>query len=67
MSKPQPRRPSTTCFAHLQGLNIIERKWIDVEPGAQFDQAYPVAKGQTLFLDTENYLEKQMVQSNSAD
>ena len=23
---------------------ILERTWIDIEPGAQFDQAYPVAK-----------------------
>ena len=27
-------------------------------PGAQFDQAYPVAKRITLFFDTENYLEE---------
>ena len=23
---------------------ILERKWIDIEPGVHFDQAYPVAK-----------------------
>ena len=28
----------------LRTVPIRERTWIDVEPGAQFDQAYPVAK-----------------------
>ena len=32
-------------LAHLQGLYLFsQRIWIDIEPGAQFDQAYPVAK-----------------------
>ena len=32
-------------LVHLQGLfPILERAWIDIEPGAQIDQAYPVAK-----------------------
>ena len=41
--KQNPRRPSTTCSSSRTVLNI-ERTWIDIEPGAQFDQAYPVAK-----------------------
>ena len=42
-AKVKPRRPSTTCSSSRTVL-IIERTWIDIEPGAQFDQAYPVAK-----------------------
>ena len=38
----KPRRPSTTCTS-TRTLPILERIWIDIEPGAQFDQAYPVA------------------------
>ena len=37
-AKAKPRRPSTSS----RTLRILERKWIDIEPGAQFDQAYPV-------------------------
>ena len=42
-AKAKPRRPSTTCSSSRTVL-ILERTWIDIEPGAQFDQAYPVAK-----------------------
>ena len=42
-AEAQPRRPSTTC-SPSQTFHILERKWIDSEPGAQFDQAYPVTK-----------------------
>ena len=42
-AKAQPRRPSTTCTSSRTVL-ILERMWIDIEPGAQFDQAYPVVK-----------------------
>ena len=42
-AKTQPSRPSTTCPPSLT-IHIRERIWIDIEPGAQFDQAYPVAK-----------------------
>ena len=42
-AKAKPRRPSTTCSSS-RTVHILERKWIDIEPGAQFDQAYPVAK-----------------------
>ena len=37
------RRPSTTCSSSRTVL-IRQRIWIDMEPGAQSDQAYPVAK-----------------------
>ena len=37
-------REDFPLLAHLQGLRILERQWIDFEPRAQFDQAYPVAK-----------------------
>ena len=42
-AKAKPRRPSTNCSSS-RTVPILERKWIDIEPGAQFDQAYPVAK-----------------------
>ena len=42
-AKAQPRRPSATCSSS-KTFHILERKWIDIEPGAQFDQAYPVTK-----------------------
>ena len=47
---------------------FLERKWIDIEPGAQFDQAHPVAERLTpLFFGTENYIEKKMGRSNSGE
>ena len=42
-AKTKPRRSSTTCSSS-RSVPILERTWIDFEPGAQFDQAYPVAK-----------------------
>ena len=42
-AKAKPRRFSTTCSSS-RTLSILERTWIDFEPGAPFDQAYPVAK-----------------------
>ena len=41
--KTKPRRPSTTCSSS-RTIPILERTWIDSEPGAQFDRAHPVAK-----------------------
>ena len=41
--KAKPRRPSTACSSS-RTVHILERKWIDIEPGAQFDQAHLVAK-----------------------
>ena len=42
-AKAKPRRHSTTCsFSRI--VPILERIWIDIEPGVQVDQAYPVAK-----------------------
>ena len=42
-AKAKPRRPSTAC-SFSRTVPILERLWIDIEQGAQFDQAYPVAK-----------------------
>ena len=42
-AEAKARRPATTCSSS-RTIHILERKWIDIEPGAQFDQAYPVAK-----------------------
>ena len=42
-AEAKPKRPSTTCSSS-RTFPILERTWIDVEPGAQLDQAYPVAK-----------------------
>ena len=57
-AKARPRTPSTACSSS-RTIPILERTWIDIEPGAQFDQAYPVAKRKTLFF-TVNYLEKNL-------
>ena len=44
-AKAKPRRPSVTCSSSSsRTIPILEREWIDIEPGPQFDQAYPVAK-----------------------
>ena len=42
-AKAKLSRPSTTCSSS-RTVPIRERTWIDIEPGAQFNQAYPVAK-----------------------
>ena len=42
-AKAKPRRPSTASSSSRTVL-ILGRIWIDIEPGVQFDQAYPVAK-----------------------
>ena len=48
-AEAKPRRPSTTCSSS-RTVNILERKWIDIEPGAQSDQAYPVARRKNTLL-----------------
>ena len=57
-AKAQPRKPSTTCSS-WRTLHILERKWIDVEPGAQFDQAYPVAKRINTLLQHGELLQEE--------
>ena len=42
-AEAKPRRPLTTCSSSRM-IPILERTWIDIEPGTQIDQAYPVAK-----------------------
>ena len=42
-AEAKSRRPTTTCSS-TRTVPIRERIWIHIEPGAQFDQAYPVAK-----------------------
>ena len=42
-AKAKPIRSSITCSSS-RTVPILERTWIDIEPGAKFDQAYPVAK-----------------------
>ena len=64
-AKAKPRRLSTYCSSSRTVL-ILERTLIDIEPGAQFDHAYPVAKRKILFSGLDNYLEK-MGRSNSGD
>ena len=65
-AKAKPWRFTSTCSSTRTPL-IRERIWIDIEPGAQSDQAYPAAKRLNLFFGTENYLEKKMEGSNSGD
>ena len=45
----KPRRP-TSAFSSTRTVPICERRWTDVEPGAQFDEVYPVAKRLNIFL-----------------
>ena len=42
-AKAKLRRPSTICSSSRTVL-IIRRTWIDIEPGAQSNQAYAVAR-----------------------
>ena len=42
-AKAKPRRPTSACSS-TRTVPILERTWIDIEPGAQSNQAYPVAK-----------------------
>ena len=42
-AKAKPRRRTSPCSSSRTFL-ICERIWIDIEPGTQSDQAYPVAK-----------------------
>ena len=42
-AKAKPSRPTSACSS-TRTVPIRERIWIDIEPGAQFDQAYPAAK-----------------------
>ena len=47
--KARPRRPTSACSSQ-RTVPIRERIWIDFEPGAQSDKAYPVAKRQNTLL-----------------
>ena len=42
-AKAKPRRRTSACSS-TRTVPICERIWTDIEPRAQFDQAYPVAK-----------------------
>ena len=48
-AKTKPRRSTSACSSTRTVL-ICERFWIDMEPRAQFDQAYLVAKTLNTFL-----------------
>ena len=65
-AEAKPRRPTSACSS-TRTVPVRESIWTDVEPGAQFDKAYPVSKRLNFFFDTENYLEKKMERSNSGD
>ena len=42
-AEAKPRRRTFACSS-TRTVPICERSWTDFEPGAHFDQAYPVAK-----------------------
>ena len=42
-AKAKPRRPTSACSS-TRTVPIRERIWTDIDPGAQFNQTYPVAK-----------------------
>ena len=48
-TKAKPRKSSTTCSSS-RTVPILERTWIEIEPGAQSDQAYPVANRMNTLL-----------------
>ena len=56
-AKAKPRRPSTACSSS-RTVPILERIWIDTEPGIQFDQAYSVAKINTLLHVGQYFMTK---------
>ena len=64
-NKAKRRRPST-AYSSSRTITILERTWIDIDPGAQFDQAYPVTKRiNTLLRHGElHHLEKKTERSN---
>ena len=64
--KAKPTRPSITCSS-TRTVPIRGRIWTDIEPGTQFDKAYPVAKRLNTLLSMDNYLKKRMRRSNSGD
>ena len=39
-ARAKPRRPSTACSSS-RTVPIVERTWLDIEPGTQLDRAYP--------------------------
>ena len=65
-AKAKPRRPTSACSS-TRTLPIRERIWIDIEPGAQFDQAYPAAKRLNTLLRHGQLLREMMVRSNYGD
>ena len=65
-AKAKPRRPSTTCSSS-RTVPIRERTWIDVEPGAQFDQACPVARRMNTLLRHGDLPREEDGRSNSGD
>ena len=48
-AKAKPRRSLTACSSS-RTVPTLERIWIDVEPGTQIDQAYPVAERMNTLL-----------------
>ena len=48
-AKAKPRRPSCACSS-TRTVPSHERIWTDIEPGTQFNLAYPVAKRLTTLL-----------------
>ena len=48
-AKAKPRRRALACSS-TRTVPILERIWIDIEPGTQIDQAYPVAKRMNTLL-----------------
>ena len=64
-AKTEPRRPSTACSSSR--TVHLERRLIDIEPGAQFDQAYPVAKRINTLLRHGELPREKMARSNSGD
>ena len=64
-AKAKPRRPTSACSS-TRTVPTRERIWNDIEPGAQFNHAYPVAKRQNTLL-RHGQLPREEGRSNSGD
>ena len=50
INRTAPQKKTTTTCSSTRTVPICERIWFDIEPGDEFDQAYPVAKRRNTLL-----------------
>ena len=64
-TKAKARKPTSACSS-ARTVHICERVWTDIEPGAQSNQAYPVATRLNTLL-RHGQLPREEDGSNSGD